>query len=156
MSDVLERYRSISSQEFFRVADELDVDITKFMLREKNVPKKYRAIAVYPLLEAFDELFELMEDANRIRADTPEKVKERRAAQQKCIDQLDTIYRRMRKAVNIVWKDKIRGSREHPPTAEQQRLRNALNDYAMRLQQEDKLLTGWRNGTKLIGEKNKK
>lgn len=48
--------------------------MTKFLMREKNVPRKYRALATYPITDKFEELFAQIRAANEIYTDTPEKV----------------------------------------------------------------------------------
>lgn len=150
MSNVIERYRKTSKMEFFHNAVELRDDMTRFLMREKNVPKKYRAIATYPLLDCFEEMFELMRQANRIYTDTEEKVSQRRAIQKDCLNKLEEIYWLLQRAVGLLWKDKLRARN---PTADQERLRNALNDFASRMKREEELLIGWRNGTQLIKKK---
>lgn len=136
--------------EFFHTATELRDDMTRFLMREKNVPKKYRAIATYPIIECFEELFDLIRQANRIYTDTEEKVAERRVIQKKCLYKVDEIYWLLQRTVGLLWKDKLRSKVQ---TAEQDRLKNALNDFATRLSREEELLTGWRNGTQLIKKK---
>lgn len=136
--------------EFFHTATELRDDMTRFLMREKNVPKRYRAIATYPIIECFEELFDLIRQANRIYTDTEEKVAERRVIQKKCLHKVDEIYWLLQRTVGLLWKDKLRSKVQ---TAEQDRLKNALNDFATRLSREEELLTGWRNGTQLIKKK---
>ena len=132
--------------EFYKNATELSCDVAKFLLREKNVPRKYRAVATYPIINKFDELIAQIETANRIRTDTEEHVEERKKLQAECIAKVDEIYRLLQRTVELLWKDKIRST---IPTAEQQRLRNALNDFAIRLVREEELLTGWKKSTRL-------
>lgn len=145
MSNVIERYRRTSQMEFFKNALELQEDMMKFLLREKNVPRKYRGVVTYPIIEKFDELFDLMRQANRIYADTETSTAARREAQTACIRKVDDIYYLLQRAVSLLWKDKLKSK---TPSAEQQRLRNALNDFATRLKHEEELLTGWRKSTK--------
>lgn len=155
MSNVLERNRSLSRQEFYRNMDELAQEVSAFMLREKNVPKKYRGSIYYPTDEVMEEMLDLIRSANRIRPETPEQVEARKAAQQKCIDHLDKIYRALQKATNLCWKDKMHRRSDTPPTAEQQRIAKALDGFANRLAKEESLLMGWKNSTKLIVRKKK-
>ncbi len=145
MSNVIERYRRTSQMEFYRNALELQEDMMKFLLREKNVPRKYRGVVTYPIVAAFDELFDLMHQANRIYADAEESTAKRREIQTACIRKVDEIYRLLQRTVSLLWKDRLKSK---TPSAEQQRLRNALNDFATRLKREEELLTGWRNSTK--------
>ena len=85
-----------------------------------------------------------------IYTDTEEKVAERRVIQKKCLYKVDEIYWLLQRTVGLLWKDKLRSKVQ---TAEQDRLKNALNDFATRLSREEELLTGWRNGTQLIKKK---
>ena len=155
MSNVLERNRSLSRQEFYRNMDALAQDVTLFMLREKNVPKKYRGTVYYPMDAAFEKMFDLIRAANRIIPTTPELVEERKAAQQRCIDHLDALYRGLQKATNLCWKDQMRNRDGSKLSAEQQRLMRALDDFAERIDREERLLIGWKNSTKLIQRKKK-
>lgn len=136
--------------EFYRNATELSYDMAKFLMREKNVPRKYRAVAAYPIIDKFEELIAKIEAANRIRTDTEEHVEERKKKQAECIAMVDDVYRLLQRAVGLLWKEKLKSK---TPTAEQQRLRNALNDFAIRLKREEELLTGWRKSTKLNKQK---
>lgn len=153
MSSVIERYRKISQMEFFRNAVELRDDMTKFLMREKNVPRKYRALAAYPITDKFEELFSQIKAANGVYTDTPEKVEQRKAEQQKCLFIVDDIYWALQRTVSLLWKDKLKSRNQ---TADQTRLRNALNDFALRLKREEDLLSGWRNSSRLYKRKSSK
>lgn len=147
MSNVISRYRKISQMEYFQNAVGLQEEMTKFLLREKNVPRKYRATVTYPVIARWDEFFQLVKRANKIYTDTEEKVAERKAIQQECVDKIDDIYWELQKTVSILWRDALRAKE---PTADSERIRNALNSFALGLKREESLLVGWKIATHLV------
>ena len=102
MSNVLERYRNVSSMEFHRNAVWLRDEMERFCMREKNVPRRYRAIITYPLVEAFDTLLNLIEEANLIYTDTEEKLRERKEVQAQAIRQVSRIYGILQHAAGLL------------------------------------------------------
>ena len=66
MSGVYKRNRTETKLQFFINALDLQVEITKFAMREKVLPKKWRYGIGYPLINKVDELVDNITYANSI------------------------------------------------------------------------------------------
>lgn len=64
MSNVLARNRSLSSLEFYKAACELRSAVTKLVMNERNVPKKYRYVFAVPMVNLMHDLFANITTAN--------------------------------------------------------------------------------------------
>lgn len=74
MSDVFQRLRGTTGTQFEITALELQVEITKYSVNEKFVPKKWRLLIGVPLINKVDELVDNISFANSIylTKDSPE------------------------------------------------------------------------------------
>ena len=79
LSNVLARLQGVSDMEFYRVALDLNTELSAFLMSEKNVPKKWRAVYTYPILALMESLFDYIEDANAIWPNTDDLVAEKSA-----------------------------------------------------------------------------
>lgn len=147
MSNVLARLQGVSDMEFYRVALDLNTELSAFLMSEKNVPKKWRSVYVYPVLTTMENLFDLMEDANAIWANTDELVEERKRIQKECITCCSKIYGKLQRAMRVVWWQKLHRDESSP---ERCRIECHLSMIGDMLDREEALLTGWRKSTKLI------
>lgn len=145
MSNVLERFRSVSGLEFYRIARDTYVDMQTFLLNEHHVPRKYWDTNVYPLLDKFHRLFDLIEEADNVPVynKDPEKLALKESVQSECIRQLHRIYFDYRLLIEAVWRNHLDPSNT---TREAVKARNRINDWCARLEREEKLLIGWKNG----------
>lgn len=66
MSSVHKRLRKETELQFMQTAWELQFELTKFMMREKNLPKKWRLVLGCPIVEKVDELVDNLTYANCI------------------------------------------------------------------------------------------
>ena len=66
MSNVHRRFRKETELQFLVTAQELQFELTKFVMREKNIPKKWRLIIEQPLIAKVDELLDNLNYANTI------------------------------------------------------------------------------------------
>ena len=66
MSSVHRRLRKETELQFMQTAWELQFELTKFMMREKNLPKKWRLVLGCPIVEKVDELVDNLTYANCI------------------------------------------------------------------------------------------
>nr|DAJ76574.1 MAG TPA: Avd-like-generating retroelement protein [Caudoviricetes sp.] len=66
MSNVHRRFRKETELQFLMTAQELQFELTKFVMREKNIPKKWRLIIGQPLIAKVDELLDNLNYANTI------------------------------------------------------------------------------------------
>lgn len=150
MSNVLARMRGVSEMEFYHVADDLNTELTTFLMSEKNVPKKWRAVYSYPVLLLMENLFDSMEAANRIWPHSDAEVIERKRLQSQCIECCDKIYGKLQRAMRVVWWQKLHMDEASP---ERCRIEYHLTAIGEMLEREESLLIGWRKSTKLIPSK---
>lgn len=150
MSNVLARERGISEMEFYRNAALLHRELCAFLMNDKNVPKKWRSIYAYPIINMMEAMFDLMEDANNIYPYTEGKVEERKELQQKCVGYCFKIYGKLQRAAIVIWWSKLHADEDN---SERIRIENHLNDIGEMLDREITLLSGWRRGTKLLHRK---
>ena len=66
MSNVHKRFRKETDLQFLVTAQELQFELTKFVMREKNIPKKWRLIIAAPVVAKVDELVDNLYFANSI------------------------------------------------------------------------------------------
>lgn len=142
--------RGVSEMEFYRVAVDLNTELSSFLMSEKNVPKKWRSVYVYPVLSMMDSLFDCMEDANAIWPYPDEAVDERKRLQKCCINYVIKIYGKLQRAMRVVWWQKLHMDESSP---ERLRIEFHLTKIGDLLDREEALLTGWRKSTKLLHRK---
>lgn len=63
---VFKRLRKETELQFLKSAQDLQVAVTLFMMRDKNVPKKWRLIIAQPIIAKVDELLDNINFANAI------------------------------------------------------------------------------------------
>lgn len=85
MSNVYKRFRGETEIQFIMTALELQAEITKYVLREKIIPKKWRLIIGLPLINKIDEMVDNITYANSIYPKTKEELEKRKEYQQKAI-----------------------------------------------------------------------
>ena len=85
MSSVHKRLRKETELQFLKTAWDLQFELTKFVMREKNLPKKWRLIIGQPIIAKVDELIDNLNFANCIYPTCIEDVKIREQYQQKAI-----------------------------------------------------------------------
>ena len=81
MSSVFARKRKETSMQFFVNALELQIEITKFVMREKVLPKKWRYAIGYPLISKVDELVDNITYANSIYPTNEDELTQRKQYQ---------------------------------------------------------------------------
>lgn len=74
MSNVLERHRGISEMEFYVTAINIRHELTTFLMHEKNVPKRWRSVYTYPVINLSQAQIDLIIKANDVFAFKPEQV----------------------------------------------------------------------------------
>ena len=150
MSNVLERHRGMSEMEFYRTATEIRHELTTFLMREKNVPKRWRSIYAYPIINLVQAQIDLILDANDIYPYKTEQVEERKAKQQMCIDYCDRIYERLQAMMQDLWWDVL-----HRPDDDSDKIRiqKFIDNMGKLLLYEEERLKGWRKSTRLLRRK---
>ncbi len=66
MSNVYKRFRKQTDLQFLVTAQELQFELTKFVMKDKNIPKKWRLIIATPMIAKVDELVDNLYFANSI------------------------------------------------------------------------------------------
>lgn len=150
MSNVLERHRGVSEMEFYRTAVEIRHELTTFLMREKNVPKRWRSIYTYPIINLVQAQIDLIVKANNIYPFNAEQVEERKAIQQSCIDYCDLIFERLQSLMADLWWDVL-----HRPDSDSDKIRiqRFVDNMGKLLLYEEDRLKGWRKSTKLLRRK---
>ena len=136
--------------EFHATAQKFYTELSKFLMSDKNIPKKWRSVATYPILNMVDTLFDMLEDANSVFPYSEETVEERKNIQRACIVQCEKIYGRLQRVMLTVWWDTLHRDEADP---ERMRLEKHLTELGELLDREITLLKGWRKSTKLLQRK---
>ena len=136
--------------EFHANAQKFYTELSKFLMNDKNVPKKWRSVATYPILNMVDTLFDMLEDANSVFPYSEETVEERKNLQKACIVQCEKIYGRLQRVMLTVWWDTLHRDEAN---SERMRLEKHLIELGELLDREITLLKGWRKSTKLLQRK---
>jgi hypothetical protein len=147
MSNVLERHRGISEMEFYRTAINIRHELTTFLMREKNVPKRWRSIYAYPIINASQAQIDLIVKANNIYPFKEEQVEERKHLQQGCIDYCDIIFERLQALMQDLWWDMLHRDNGD---SDKKRIQNFIDSMGCMLVYEEDRLKGWRKSTKLL------
>lgn len=85
MSNVYKRFRGETETQFIINALNLQTELTKYCVKEKFVPKKYRLLIGVPIINKVDELVNNITFANSIFPTSDEEIKERKKYQIKAI-----------------------------------------------------------------------
>jgi len=71
---VLARNRAVSELEFYKNGKEIRAELTRFLMNEKHVPKRYSFVFRYPGIDLVRELMEEITAANTIFVKPSDKV----------------------------------------------------------------------------------
>ena len=102
MSSVLARNRSLSELEFYKNACELRGVLTRFVMSDKNVPKKYRFVFAIPMTELMKDLMCNVTAANTIYPINEHEVQMRRDFQTMAIANCEQIFQMMEYMVDTL------------------------------------------------------
>lgn len=91
MSSVLARNRSLSDLEFYRNGCELRKNLTRFVMNDKNVPKRYKFVFAMPMIDLLLKLFNNIVMANSIYPVNEHEMEIRRDCQTKAIGNCEQI-----------------------------------------------------------------
>ncbi len=107
MSSVHKRLRKETELQFMMSACELQIELTKFIMREKNLPKKWRLIIGCPIIAKVDELIDNLNFANCIYPTKEEDVLLRESYQQKAIANCWQLHNKLVRIIECVETVKI-------------------------------------------------
>ena len=85
MSSVYKRNRQETELQFMVLAVDLQCELTKYMVKEKFVPKKWRLLIGQDMIKKVDELVDNVTAANSIFPMTEEQMQKRRNLQEDAI-----------------------------------------------------------------------
>ena len=124
---VLKRNRSESQLEFYNTATEIRATLTKFVMSEKNIPKRWRPIFTFPTVEKLLKLIDNITAANTIYPQNLREAQLRREYQTKAIITVEQIFQMLQFMLTTL-----------PINA------NKLRNVVQLLDKEAGLLRGWR------------
>lgn len=82
---VLKNKRSQSSLEFYHTATVIRAELTRFVMSEKNIPKRWRPVFTFPMVEKLHRLFDYITAANTIYPTNEHEAELRRDYQTRAI-----------------------------------------------------------------------
>ena len=89
---VLKRNRSESQLEFYNTATEIRSELTKFVMNEKIVPKRWRPVFTFPMVEHIIAMMDNITAANTIYPQNLQEAEMRREYQTKAIITVEQIF----------------------------------------------------------------
>ena len=150
MSNVLERFRSVSEMDFYVIGQQLLHETRSFLMSDEVIPKRERSIYTYPIIHLVQSMLDTMMAANRIYAYTMDEMIRRKQMFQASIDYIDPIYLRLQSAMNDLWKDALCCSKDDPRYAKRVKLEKHLCIIGGLLVDEEARLKGLKNKTRLL------
>ena len=153
MSNVLERFRGISEMEFYQNAIKIRHEMSHFLMSEKNMPKRWRSVYAYPIINKVQEMIDTIIDANRIVAYSPELLNDRKQGFQDAIELTDKIFERLQGAVQDVWWDMLHSEPGNPGYQNRLRIEKHVAEIGVLLEYEERLLKGCKYKSKLVKRK---
>jgi hypothetical protein len=137
MSNVFSRFHRPTGYEYWDNAVEIEIALTRFLMNEKNVPKKYRYVYAIPILNSIRRLQRQIVEAYTTYPTTPERLAKRKALQQDAINTNEVIIQEIQRMILVL----------------SQIDANKLDDIGNRLMRESALLRGWRKSAKIETDK---
>lgn len=136
MSNVLLRNRSVSELEFWKNGSDIRAVVTQFLMRENNVPKRWRPVFTFPGIDLARRLMEEITAANTIYPTTEQEVEQRRAHQTEAIIVCEQIIQHLQWLVDTL-----------PVKV------SSLADIVEMINREIALLKAWRKTSKVLTHK---
>ena len=136
MSNVLLRNRSVSELEFWKNGSDIRAVVTQFLMRENNVPKRWRPVFTFPGIDLARRLMEEITAANTIYPTTEQEVEQRRAHQTEAIIVCEQIIQHLQWLVDTL-----------PVKV------SSLEDIVEMVNREVALLKAWRKTNKVLTHK---
>lgn len=136
MSNVFRRNQKSTGLEFWDNAQEIEIFLTRFLMNEKNVPKKYRYVYSIPILNSVRVLQRYIVAANTIYPVDETELNRRREEQQKAINANEVIIQEIQRMVLVLPIDV-----------------DKLDMVGQRLLRESALLRAWRKSSKIKKDK---
>jgi len=138
MSEVLSRHRNVSDLEFWKTGTEIRAELTRYLMNEKKVPKRWRPIFTFPGVEYGIKLMAEITAANSIYPTTEAELQQRRAHQNEAIVACEQILQHLQWLIET--------------------LQLSIKDtesLCVKIFKEVNLIKGWRKQNKVQTPKNK-
>lgn len=136
MSNVLLRNRSVSELEFWKNGSDIRATVTQFLMRETNVPKRWRPVFTFPGVDLARRLMEEITAANTIYPTTEPEVEQRRVHQTEAVIVCEQIIQHLQWLVDTL-----------PVKV------SSLEDIVEMINREVALLKAWRKTSKVLTHK---
>lgn len=107
MSTVHKRFRKETELQFLVTSQELQIELTKFVMRDKNIPKKWRLIIGVPIVAKVDELLDNLHYANSIYPTNKEEYAMRSKYQTLAVCNCRQLHNKIVKMIECVQSVKI-------------------------------------------------
>ncbi len=92
---VLKRFRSESALEFYNTAITIRAELTRFVMNEKIVPKRYRPVFTFPMTNLLIKLVNNITAANTIYPKSLAEAEKRRDYQTEAIINVEQIFQHL-------------------------------------------------------------
>lgn len=102
MSNVFRRNRGTTGLDFMDVASHINEELTKFLMNEKNVPKRYRYMYTFPICDIMHSMKRNLTSANSTFPANEESLKMRREYQQKAINDCESIIDALQDMIEVL------------------------------------------------------
>lgn len=133
MSNVLLRNRSVSELEFWKNGSDIRATVTQFLMRETNVPKRWRPVFTFPGVDLARRLMEEITAANTIYPTTEQEVELRRTHQTEAVIVCEQLIQHLQWVVDTL-----------PVKV------SSLEDIVEMINKEVALLKAWRKTSKVL------
>lgn len=137
MSGVLKRKRNLSSMEFYAVSCKTRLVLTRYVMNEKNVPKRYRFVITMPIIESLNRLIHNIINANNIFPMNAEQLAQRKEYQRLCLVEVSYLMDMLDYMIHLFPQNRFK-----------------IANIAIALQKDYKLLKGWKNSSKIMKNTN--
>lgn len=132
MSNVHKRFRVDTKIQFLFNAQNLQIALTTFLMKDKNIPKKYRLMLAVPMIEKVDELVDNLVYANSIIPTNSMEYEQRLLHQNNAIANCRQIHNKLFRMVMCVDSIKV----------------EKLEQIAELLESTDNLIRAWKKSDK--------
>lgn len=102
MSNVFSRYHKKTGVEYWDNLVEIEIMLTRFLMNDKNIPKSYRFVYTFPILQMLGRMWFYIEIVYRTYPNTPELLEKKKKAIDTALNFMETVISRLQMAVFTV------------------------------------------------------
>ena len=139
MSNVLSRHRSLSDLEFWKNATEIRTELTRYLMKDNKVPKRWRPVFTFPCIDYARRLMEEITAANTIYPTNENELAQRRYHQNEAIVAVELIIQHCQWMIETLDGVKV----------------SDFEQLGAMLFKETALLKAWRKSSKVLTHKGK-